>query len=134
MLVSLFALSLFAASTKVPSADESPLYNPNGRRDPFASLITPSRGRWGTGCSPGLPGFAISEVTLKGIVKTKGDYIALLVAPDGKTYFAHSGQRLYDGRILAIAGRAATLQQDADTPETRTSVKGPRLVQLSLPE
>ena len=87
-------------------------YNPQGRRDPFVSLIKPvAPTRAPKTRKPGMAGFLIQEVALKGIVKTSGGgegvaekpgYIAMFLGTDGKSYFVNVGQRLFDGVITAI--------------------------------
>ena len=58
-------------------------YNPQGRRDPFVSLLKPV-GPAGPGERPhGMEGFLIQEVALKGIVKSEGSFIAMLQGTDG---------------------------------------------------
>src|SRR5581483_7287385 len=78
-------------------------YNPQNRRDPFVSLLKPVSGADRTNKPSGIAGFLIQEVALKGIVKDAVQgYIALLLGPDGKSYFCKVGQRLYDGTITSI--------------------------------
>lgn len=103
-------------------------YQPEGRRDPFVSLLAnvapagtePVR-------PPGLPGFLISEVTLKGIVKSQGEFIAMFAATDGQSYFARVGQEMFDGALIAMDEATATFRQDVRDPlspvRTREVVK-----------
>ena len=73
-------------------------YNPQGRRDPFVSLLKPCPADQGARTRrPGMEGFLIQEVALKGIVRTPKGYIAMLLGTDGKSYFVKVGQRLFDG-------------------------------------
>jgi type IV pilus assembly protein PilP len=101
-------------------------YNPQGRRDPFVSLVKPV-GPGGTkGPRPaGIPGFLIQEVALKGVVKTSGGglgpaanpgYIAILQATDGKSYFVNVGQRLFDGVIVSIDASSVSFRQEVTDP------------------
>jgi hypothetical protein len=93
-------------------------YDPAGRRDPFVSLI----GRGGdvpaTGVRPqGLPGLLIAEITVKGVLKTaKGDFVALLQAPDNKSFIAHTGDKVLDGAIKAITAGEVVFTQDVTDP------------------
>jgi Tfp pilus assembly protein PilP len=91
-------------------------YNAQGRRDPFVSLLKPV-GPAGPGeRHPGMEGFLIQEVALKGIVKSEGKYIAMLLGTDGKSYFCTVGQRLFDGQITAIDASTVTFRQDVTDP------------------
>ena len=94
-------------------------YDPAGRRDPFISLL----GRGAEGPAPGtarpqgLPGLMINELTPKGVLKTaKGDFVALLQAPDNKTYIAHAGDKLLDGAIKTITAAEVVFTQDVNDP------------------
>ena len=101
-------------------------YNPQGRRDPFVSLIKPVGADTGPKTrKPGMEGFLIQEVALKGIVKTPGGgegvaerpgFIAIFLGTDGKSYFVNVGQRLFDGQITAIDGSSVTFRQEVADP------------------
>jgi len=101
-------------------------YNPQGRRDPFVSLQRPVAADRGPKTrKPGMEGFLIQEVALKGIVKTsgggtgvaqKGGYIAIILGADGKSYFVTTGQRLYDGVITAVDATSVTFRQEVTDP------------------
>jgi Tfp pilus assembly protein PilP len=91
-------------------------YNPQGRRDPFQSLV-----RRGTGTDPGLrkagiEGLLIQELALKGILKNIDGYIAFLAGPDGKSYWVRSGQRFFDGQLTVIDATTVTFRQDVTDP------------------
>jgi Tfp pilus assembly protein PilP len=92
-------------------------YNPQGRRDPFVSLQKPVEAERGPKTrKPGMEGFLIQEVALKGIVKTPQGYIAMLLGTDGKSYFVTVGQRLFDGAIIAMDGATVTFRQEVTDP------------------
>jgi hypothetical protein len=93
-------------------------YNPQGRRDPFVSLLKPV-GPAGDQKGPrpqGIAGFLIQEVALKGVVKTPEGFISMLLGPDGKSYFCKLGQRLYDGAIIAMDQATVTFRQEVTDP------------------
>lgn len=91
-------------------------YNPQGRRDPFISLLKPI-GPSTQGIRPtGMEGFLIQEVALKGIVKSEGVFIAMLQGTDNKSYFCKVGQRLFDGQITAIDKETVAFRQDVTDP------------------
>jgi Tfp pilus assembly protein PilP len=125
-----------AAAAATPEAERPPLdaeletggysYNPQGRRDPFVSLQRPVAADRGPKTrKPGMEGFLIQEVALKGIVKTKGGglgsarqpgFIAVVLGADGKSYFVSTGQRLYDGQIVAVDASSVTFRQEVTDP------------------
>jgi Tfp pilus assembly protein PilP len=101
-------------------------YNSQGRRDPFVSLQRPVAADRGPKTrKPGMEGFLIQEIALKGIVRTTGGgagvaqrsgYIAMFLGADGKSYFVTTGQRLYDGAITAVDATSVTFRQEVTDP------------------
>jgi type IV pilus assembly protein PilP len=92
-------------------------YNPQGRRDPFVSLLKPVSADQGVKTRrPGMEGFLIQEVALKGIVRTPRGYTAMLLGTDGKSYFVQDGQRLFDGVVTKIDATAVTFRQEITDP------------------
>lgn len=119
----LFALITITVTTAVPlgaqsappqirvgsRVGESPTsYDDGGRRDPFASLIVPKptpTSRPGGGAGPvaaGLGGVSVTDVVVKGVIRSGNTLIALLQGPDGRTYMAKRQDRLHDGVISRI--------------------------------
>jgi Tfp pilus assembly protein PilP len=92
-------------------------YSPQGRRDPFVSLLKPVSADQGARTRrPGMEGFLIQEVALKGIVRTPKGFTAMLLGTDGKSYFVNVGQRLFDGVIVSIDATTVTLRQEVSDP------------------
>jgi Tfp pilus assembly protein PilP len=92
-------------------------YNPQGRRDPFVSLLKPVSADQGVKTRrPGMEGFLIQEVALKGIVRTRKGYTAMLLGTDGKSYFVQEGQRMFDGVVTKIDATAVTFRQEITDP------------------
>ena len=101
-------------------------YNSGGRRDPFVSLQKPVAADRGPKTrKPGMEGFLIQEIALKGIVRTTGTgigiagksgHIAMFLGADGKSYFVTTGQRLYDGVITAVDATSVTFRQEVTDP------------------
>ena len=55
--------------------------------------------------------------TLKGVLKSaKGDFVALLQAPDNHTYVVHPGDKVLDGTVKAITQDAVVFSQDVNDP------------------
>jgi Tfp pilus assembly protein PilP len=110
-----------ATSPAAPAANATPLpeaytYNPDGRRDPFVSLL--SRGME-TGAGPkaaGLAGIATSELVLRGVMQSRGAYVAIVRAPDGRTFRAHANDRLADGVIRSVTAQEIVIMQEVNDP------------------
>ena len=92
-------------------------YDPQGRRDPFRSLIGPARQNIDRGdAPPGLPGFLIDEIDLQGIVRTSRGYVATVKGPDNLGYSLRAGDILYDGEVLRITPDAVYFRQEVNDP------------------
>jgi Tfp pilus assembly protein PilP len=93
-------------------------YDPSGRRDPFISLS----GRAGemvpaAGARPaGIAGVLVSEVNVKGLFKSPKGFIALVQAPDNRTYIIHAGDKVFDGTVKTITQDAVVFSQDVNDP------------------
>ena len=104
------------AAPAAPQAGHS--YNPEGRRDPFVSLLR--RGA-DVAAAPGmraagLKGLGVGEVTLRGTLASQGGYVAILQGADSKTYIVRPGERLADGTIRSITSDALVILQQVNDP------------------
>jgi Tfp pilus assembly protein PilP len=106
-----------AASQQAP-APTGFTYNPEGRRDPFVSLA--DRGadtRAGTGPRPaGLAGLGASEVTLRGTLRSRDGFVAMLQGSDQKTYIVRPGDKLFDGTVSTISQNDLVILQQVNDP------------------
>jgi Tfp pilus assembly protein PilP len=98
------------------AAGEGYTYEPDNRRDPFISLV-------GTGIETtvvkkgeGPAGMLVSEISVRGIMQSKGAYVAMVEGPDKKTYVVHSGDRLADGTIKSIIPTGLVITQEVNDP------------------
>jgi Tfp pilus assembly protein PilP len=92
-------------------------YDPESRRDPFLSLL--GRGndpRMTTTRPSGVLGLLISDVTVKGILRDKAGFVAMIQSPDSKTYIIKTGDRLFDGTVKAIVQDKVIFSQDVNDP------------------
>ena len=119
-----------AAAVSVPAqaapADSGPTPPPNyayeaeSRRDPFLSLIHAGTDRVKTpmkGARPdGVAGVLVEEVAVRGIVQSRGAWVAMIAAPNGRSYTIRAGDRLMDGTVRAITGQAVVLMQEVNDP------------------
>jgi hypothetical protein len=92
-------------------------YGSQGRRDPFVSLLKPvDSNAGGKTRPPGVNGFLIQELALKGIVKGRKGYTAMLLGTDNHSYFVTVGQRLFDGVVTSINATSVTFRQEVTDP------------------
>ncbi len=104
---------------KPATAPPSPAfsYEAAGRRDPFVSLVGRGSSVENAGSRPaGVPGMLINEISLKGIMRERAGFIALVQGPDKKTYAVRQGQRLLDGTVKSITQDAVVFSQDVTDP------------------
>jgi len=121
-----------------PAAAPAFVYNPEGRRDPFVSLLrraTEARTRQGKQPAPGgISGFLVSEITLKGIMQSRGDFVALVSGPDAKTYLIRVNDRLLDGAVRAITADTLVCLQDVNDPLSLTKQREVRMTLRAVTE
>jgi len=106
-------------------------YDAQGRRDPFVSLIR--RGTDVQGSAPaarpaGLAGLSTSEVSLRGTVKARDGFVAMLQGADNKTYLVRVGDRLLDGTVRTITANALVIEQKVNDPLSDNAVREVRKV------
>jgi Tfp pilus assembly protein PilP len=103
-----------------PAPPQNYAYAPEGRRDPFVSLV--NRGTTGQKTGPkgiraeGLGGIMVDEVVVKGIVQSRGAWVAMIAAPSGRTYSVRPGDRLMDGHVRTITAQSVVLLQQVNDP------------------
>ncbi len=80
----------------------------------------------------GLAGIAAADLSVRGVLESHGAYVAMVEGPEGKTYLAHAGDRLADGRIKSITLTELVIEQDVNDPlspikqrEIRKRIGGP---------
>ncbi|HXG88402.1 MAG TPA: pilus assembly protein PilP [Vicinamibacterales bacterium] len=103
-----------------PAPPQNYSYEIAGRRDPFISLVnrgTDSGGPQAGSVRPdGIAGILVDEVVVRGIVQSRGGYMAMIGAPSGRTYSVRPGDRLMDGTVRAITPQAVVLMQEVNDP------------------
>ena len=92
-----------------------------GRRDPFVSLVKRGADPSTTGNLPvkraeGVPGIMVSEMTVRGIVQTRGVWVAMVGGVDGKVYSVRAGDKLADGVVREVTAQAVVILQEVTDP------------------
>jgi hypothetical protein len=104
------------AAAAAPRTGSGYLYEAGGRRDPFQALDRASDPRAAAGKTNGLAGLMINEATVKGVVKSRGRMLAMVQAPDNKTYIVKASDRLLDGEVRAVTAEAVVFVQNVNDP------------------
>lgn len=99
-----------------PTTTDTYRYDPQGRRDPFRSLIGPTPQLEPGQRPPGVPGFLIDEMKLQGIFQTRQGLTAMVNGPDNKGYTVRAGQKVLDGEIIRITANAVVFRQEVNDP------------------
>lgn len=99
-----------------PTTTDTYRYDPQGRRDPFRSLIGPSP-KLEPGQRPaGLAGFLIDEMKLGGIFRTREGMTAMITGPDNKSHLLRVGQKVLDGEVIRITATGVVFRQEVNDP------------------
>jgi Tfp pilus assembly protein PilP len=84
--------------------------NTAGRRDPFVSPVV-TLGATGSGCSSGKRCLAIDQVALRGVVRSDGGMIAVVVNAMDKAYFLRENDPVFNGYVLKITGDSIVFKE-----------------------
>jgi Tfp pilus assembly protein PilP len=111
-----------AKKVDLPTPPPNFEYSPQGRRDPFVSLV--ARGNDGRGDkgeatkkrAEGVPGIAVGELFVRGIMQTRGTWIAMVSGADKKIYTVRAGDKLADGVIRQITANSVVILQEVNDP------------------
>ena len=110
-----------AKKVDLPTPPANYEYAPQGRRDPFVSLIHRGNDGKDTGAATarradGVPGMITGELTVRGILQTRGALVAMVSGPDGKVYTVRAGDRLADGVIRSVTATTVVILQEVNDP------------------
>ena len=105
------------AAQPVEAAKPGYSYDPEGRRDPFQSLLGRGNDPQANANRPsGVAGLLISDVSVKGILRDRTGFVAMIQAPEGKTFLVKAGDKLFDGKVKAISQDKVIFSQDVNDP------------------
>jgi Tfp pilus assembly protein PilP len=99
-------------------------YSADNRRDPFSNLIrgTDKGGPKGK-VRDGLAGISVDEVAVRGVMQSRGGYVAIVQGTDNKTYLARPSDHLQDGTIRTINAQGLVILQEVTDPLSPTKQK-----------
>ncbi len=108
------------AQTPPPAAPppaETYTYQPEGRRDPFISLLTEGpAARVPSQKAEGAAGLSVAEISVRGTLQKGDEMVAMIQGPDKKTYIVHQGDKLLDGTIKTITSQGLVIVQEVNDP------------------
>ena len=99
-----------------PTNADNYRYDPQGRRDPFQSLIGPRPTLTPGQRPPGVPGFLIDEIKLTGVFRRKQELVGMITGPDNKSHLIRVGDKLLDGEIIRITPSSVVFRQEVNDP------------------
>jgi len=99
-----------------PTTTDAYRYDPQGRRDPFRSLIGPTPKTDLNQRPAGVAGFLIDEIKLQGVVKTPHGLAAMIAGPDNNGYLIRVGQKTFDGEVIRITQNSVVFRQEVNDP------------------
>lgn len=101
-----------------PTPPDPYLYSPDGRRDPFLSLLGVGADRGGAAPrrGDGVAGMTTAEISVRGILQSRGILIAMVQGPDNRTYMLRQGDRLADGAVQAVTADGLVIVQEVNDP------------------
>jgi Tfp pilus assembly protein PilP len=111
-----------AAKGELPAPPPNFEYSPQGRRDPFLSLLARGDdGRSNNGEATkkrleGVPGIMTGELFVRGIMQSRGGWVAMVGGADKKIYTVHAGDKLADGVIRQITANSVVILQEVNDP------------------
>jgi hypothetical protein len=128
-----------APATVAPAVPDSYGYNPDGRRDPFVSLLrggSDDRGaRPGGPGGDGLGGLTVDEVSVRGVVAAgSGGYLAMVQGPDNKTFIVRANDKLLDGTVKTVTPQGLVILQEVNDPLSLVKQKEVRKMLRGLEE
>jgi Tfp pilus assembly protein PilP len=96
-------------------------YAVDGRRDPFVNLVNRGADPRGPAGQPvkrleGVPGMMTNELTVRGILQTRGVWVAMVAGLDGKVYSVRAGDKLADGVVREVTAQAVVILQELNDP------------------
>jgi Tfp pilus assembly protein PilP len=99
-----------------PATTDTYRYDPQGRRDPFRSLIGPAPKLEPGQRPPGVAGFLIDEMKLQGVFQTRHGLHAMISGPDNKGYPLRVGDKVLDGEVIRITRSQVVFRQEVNDP------------------
>jgi hypothetical protein len=110
-----------ASQPALTSAQDAYSYRAEGRRDPFVSLLNRGSDPRAQRKAEGLAGSMAADAMLKGILMSRGTYVAIVQVPNEKRQLiVRANDRFADGVIKAITADSMLILQEVNDPLSLT--------------
>jgi Tfp pilus assembly protein PilP len=106
-----------AAAPAAPAAAENYTYQADGRRDPFLNLtanVVETRAPMTR--AEGIAGLNVAELSVRGVMKSKGALIAMVMGADKRAFVVHTGDKFADGTVRAVTADGLVIVQQVNDP------------------
>ena len=68
------------------------------------------------GQGEGPAGLTVGEISVRGVMQSRGALVAMIQGPDNKTYIVHQGDKLLDGTIKSVTPQGLVVVQEVNDP------------------
>lgn len=100
-----------------PVAVDTYIYQAEGRRDPFLSLTSNvSDTKAPLRPADGIAGLTVTDLSVRGVMKSRGSLIAMVQGPDKRAFVVHSGDKFADGTVKAVTADGLVIVQQVNDP------------------
>jgi Tfp pilus assembly protein PilP len=114
-------------------AQEAYTYKPDGRRDPFLNLLgTGTENKLTSHKGEGPAGMTVGEISVRGVLQSRGALIAMIQGPDNRTYVVHQGDKLLDGTVKSVTPQGLVIVQEVNDPLSLIKTREVRKMLRSL--
>jgi Tfp pilus assembly protein PilP len=105
-----------APASQAPAPDTY-AYRADGRRDPFVNLLgSGGDSKVISRRGEGAAGLTVGEISVSGVMQSRGSLVAMIQGPDKKTYIVHQGDKLLDGTIKTVTPQGLVVVQEVNDP------------------
>ena len=112
-----------APNPDLPAPPANYEYAMVGRRDPFLSLVkggvdprANADGSQSMKRADGVPGLLTGEIAVRGILQSRGQWLAMVAGADNKVYAIRAGDKIADGHVRAVTPQAVVILQEVNDP------------------
>jgi Tfp pilus assembly protein PilP len=122
-----------AAPGPPPPPQEAYTYKADGRRDPFLNLIgSGTENKVTSRKGEGAAGLTVGEISVRGVLQSRGALIAMVQGPDNRTYVMHQGDKLLDGTVKSVTPQGLVIVQEVNDPLSLIKTREVRKMLRSL--